>query len=121
MQRTQFRLLSPDLREEKLAQWLREPVSAVRRTALGIITTRMGDEGYRPNGEVMTALLQLLDDPSAQLRQEVLRIVQNLHEPSTMNALLARLPLENDVPTRRAMLRQSIQQAMTTQARCQRL
>jgi HEAT repeat protein len=53
----------------------------------------------------MATLLKLLDDPSAQLRQEVLRIVQNLHQPSTIEALLARLPLEKDVPTRRAMLR----------------
>jgi HEAT repeat protein len=105
MQQSYFRLLSPDLREEKLAQWLREPLSAVRRAALGIITTRMGDEGYRPTGKVMAALLELLDDPSAQLRQEVLRIVQNLHEPATMDALLTRLPLEKDVTTRRAMLR----------------
>jgi len=105
MEREHFRVLSPEAREAKLAQWLREPLAVLRRTALRIITGRMGDEGYRPAGDVLAALLQLLEDPSVELRQEVLRIVENLHDPSTIESVLSRLPRETDIATRRAIFR----------------
>ena len=96
LQRELFRALPPDQREPRLAQWLSDPLSEVKQTALSIISSRIADEGYRPGGDALTALLRLLDDPSVALRLEVLNIVPHVSDAAASSAALARLKVESD-------------------------
>lgn len=105
-QRECFRSVTSEQREVKLAEWLRDPVLDVRRTALTIITGRMGDEGYRPTGAVLEALLWMVSKESTGgLRREALTIVENLNDPKVVQSILAALEHEADRATRCAMLR----------------
>jgi HEAT repeat protein len=105
MERELFRTLGGDERDAKLVEWLRDPLDIVRRTALSIVGARIPDEGKRPQGEVLTALLDVFREGPAPLRREVLAIAQNLKDADVLDALLARLTLEEDIQTRLAIFR----------------
>jgi HEAT repeat protein len=102
-QRDLFRALPVEQRNDRLIEWLESPLSVVQGTALAIITARIADEGKRPDGEVLAALLRMLADVSPATRREVLLIIQNLNDPSVIDAVLARLRTEADHETRLAL------------------
>ena len=104
-QRELFRALNGDEREAKLAEWLGEPLPVVKLTAFSIIKAWIADEGKRPEGEVLAVLLRLLRNGSPSIRCEVLEIVQNLNDPSVVEAILAQLEREKDPVTRHAIFR----------------
>jgi len=103
LQRELFRVLTPEHKEAKLVAWLNDPMVVVQATALTIIRSRMADEGKRPEGAVLDALLQKLAQGPRPLRPEVLEIVQNLHDPRIVGSVLAQLDQEGD-PTFRSLL-----------------
>lgn len=99
-----FRAESAELRSGRLVEWLGAPLPAVQLTALAIIKARIADEGKRPEGEVLAALLRLLGNPSPATRREALLIVQNLNDPDVVSAVLAQLKVETDLATRLTIL-----------------
>jgi HEAT repeat protein len=104
-QREYFRTLPVEQREKVLVSWLGDSLVDVRRTALLIVTVLIGDEGYRPGSEMLTALLRSLSDTVPEVRLETLRIVQNLPAPSVGEAVLERLSQETDATVRQGLLR----------------
>lgn len=104
-QRELFRAVNGDHRDAKLAEWLDDSLPVVKFTALSIIKAHIADEGKRPEGEVLHALLALLAGESPQIRCEVLDIIQNLNDPAVVDAVLARLEQEKDPATRHAIFR----------------
>ncbi len=92
-------------RAAKLAAWLDDPLVQVKRAALGIIRARIGDEGKRPTGEVLAALLRLLKEGEPAIRRETLLIVQTLNDPAVVDAVLEQLRNESDGAMRHAVLR----------------
>ncbi len=104
-QRDVFRGLTQEQQEGKLADWLSDSLPEVRRGALLIIRARIADEGQKPSGKALSALLHLLEDDSPALRRETLLIVQNLDEPDVVGAVLARLDREEDPTTRHAIFK----------------
>ncbi len=104
-QRELFRALSGDQRMAKLAEWLDDTLPVVKLTALSIIKAQIADEGKRPEGHVLVALLRLLQDGSPKMRREVLDILQNLNDPAVVEAVLAQLEREDNPPTRHAIFK----------------
>ncbi|UCC28996.1 MAG: HEAT repeat domain-containing protein [Phycisphaerales bacterium] len=104
-QRELFRAVNGDHRDAKLAEWLDDPLPVVKFTALSIIKAGIADEGKRPEGQVLVALLGLLAGETPQMRCEVLDIIQNLNDPAVVDAVLARLTQERDPTTRHAIFR----------------
>lgn len=104
-QREVFRTVAEDQRDAKLVEWLNGQLPVVRLGAVSIIKTRMADEGKRPEGAVLTALLGLLKEKNAEARREVLQIAQNLNNPMVVKAVLDHLPAERDPATRHAVFR----------------
>ena len=103
-QRELFRQ-SGEQRDGKLIEWLQDPLPEVKLTALAIIRSRMADEGKRPEGPLLATLLQLLKQGKPDVRVAVLEIVQNLNDPSVVEAILARLERETDLAPRQAIFR----------------
>jgi len=103
-QRELFRALPAEQRRQKLIEWLASPVAEVKLTALNLIKTRIADEGKPPEGEVLAALVGLLRDGTDQERRDVLLIVQNVNDPSVVEAVIARLDVETDETMRLAIL-----------------
>lgn len=104
-QRDVFRGLTQEQQEANLADWLSDSLPEVRRGALLIIRARIADEGKKPSGKALSALLHLLEDGSPGLRRETLLIVQNLDEPDVVGAVLAQLDREEDPTTRHAIFK----------------
>lgn len=104
-QRDLFRSISPDQREARLIAWLEDPLEEVRRTALSTIRSQIADEGRRPQGELLAALLRLLQSDSPAIRREVLQIVQTLKDPGVEEAVLALLTRERDPSVRQAVFK----------------
>ncbi len=104
-QRELFRMLSAEQRDARLALWLNDPMAIVRRTALSIIKAEMADEGKRPEGAVLTALLNLIANDNAEITRAALEIVQNVRQPEVVAAVLLRLQQERDPATRHAVLK----------------
>lgn len=105
LQRELFRVLTPEHREAKLVAWLNDPMVVVQSTALTLIRARMADEGKRPEGAVLEALLQSLNEGPCALRPEVLEIIQNLDEPRVVVAVLGLLDRETDPAVRSLIFR----------------
>ena len=105
LQRDFFRAQPKTQGETKLAEWLSDPLEEVARTALSIIGSLIAEEGYRPTGEVLAALLGLLDSASATIRRETLELAQILSDPAAVAAVLARLGDERDPIVRIAIVR----------------
>ena len=103
LQRELFRSLPADQQSARLQQWLQDPLPEVKRTALTVISTRIVDEGYRPDEPVRTALLALLNDPSDALRSEVLTLLPHVPDPAVSQALVARLGQEQRLEVRVAL------------------
>ncbi|MCH8966641.1 MAG: HEAT repeat domain-containing protein [Planctomycetes bacterium] len=104
-QRDVFRTLTAEQKEQKLVEWLSDPLGEVALTAASIIKAHIADEGQRPTDEVLTALLSLLRSGQPATRREVLLIVQNLHDPVVVREVLAQLEVEQDPMTRHAILK----------------
>lgn len=104
-QRELFRSLPAEQRDGRLVTWLADPLPIVKTTALSIIKAQIADEGRRPEGAVRSALLQLLSDPSLEVRSEALVIVENLAAPDVIDAVVGRLAVESDPQVRLALLR----------------
>jgi len=104
-QREAFRALPADERDTRLAEWLVDPLPEVALSALDIIKTRIAEEGRRPEGELLAALLRLLREGEPSTRRDVLLIVQNLGDAVVMDAILEQLTEERDIPTRVAIFR----------------
>lgn len=104
LQRELYRALPPEQRRAKLIEWLTSPLAVVKLTALGLIKSRIADEGQAPAGEVLTVLLKLLNDGNAEQRREVLRIVQNVNDPVVVDAVLNRLTVETHADMRLPVL-----------------
>ncbi len=96
---------SGEQKAAKLVEWLGDPLTAVKLAALSIIKARMADEGSRPEGELLTAMLTLLDQASPEAQIATLEIVRRLKEPAVAAAVLARVELEQDRKVRQALLR----------------
>ncbi len=99
-QREVLRSLNPDQRDARLVEWLADPLPVIRMAALSIVRARIADEGKRPDGEVLAALLRMLPDGLAVVRREVVQIVQNLNDPAVVDAVILRLTDEKDPATR---------------------
>lgn len=104
-QRELYRAYSPEQRSVRLVEWLDYAHPVVQMTALEIIKSRIGDEGKRPDGQVLAALLRLLNHPSTSIRAEVLQIIQTLNDSEVVDAVLARLDQEKDSTIRQALLK----------------
>lgn len=103
-QRDVLRPLGAEQREAKLVEWLDDSLPLVKMAALSIVKARIADEGKRPDGEVLGALLRMLRSGPAVLRREALQIAQNLNDPAVVEAVIARLGEEKDPTTRVAAL-----------------
>lgn len=104
LQRELLRGLSPEQREAKLVEWIDDPLPLIKLAALAIVTSRMADEGKRPEGDLLAALLRLVRHESAAMRREALIVLQNLRDRAVVEAVLAQLERETDPATRLAML-----------------
>ncbi|MBI4717936.1 MAG: HEAT repeat domain-containing protein [Planctomycetes bacterium] len=104
-QRELFRTVSAEQQDARLLAWLEDAAPEVKLTALGIVQARIADEGRRPAGELLAALLQRLKDPSATVRREALLIVQTLNDAAAVKAVLAMLDGEKDTAMRQAALK----------------
>jgi len=105
-QRELFRTVSEEQRHEKLNEWLgNDSFPIVQQTALDIIKTRINDEGYKPEGTVLTALLKLLREGTQSLRRESLGIVQNLNDAVVLTSVLDMLEVEDVSATRHAIFK----------------
>lgn len=105
-QRELFRTVSEEKRHEKLNEWLRnDSFPIVQQTALDIIKTRINDEGYKPEGTVLTSLLKLLREGTQSLRREALGIVQNLNDAVVLTSVLDMLEVEDIPATRHAIFK----------------
>lgn len=98
-----YRSLTQDQQGPKLAEWLADPLPEVKGTALAIIKAGIADEGRRPGGAVLAAVLSLLQDAAPEIRREVLDIVQNVRDARVVKAVLAQLDRETDPETRQAI------------------
>lgn len=103
--RNTFRYLPGDQRETELIGWLKDPLPEVSLAAIELIKSRLADEGQRPEGAVLSTLLQLAKEGSPQVRRQALLILQNLNDAAVIETLLARLPVEDDPATRAAVIR----------------
>ncbi len=103
-QRDILRALGSEQRDAKLVEWLDDPLPAVRLAALSIVRARIADEGKRPEGEVLAALIRMLRGGSTALRRESLEIVRNLDNSTVVEAVISRLAEEKDPATRIAVL-----------------
>ena len=99
-----YRALPPEQRRAKLIEWLASPLDPVRLTALGLIKSRIADEGKAPTGGVLSALVDLVSSGTAAQRRESLAIVQNVNTPEVVAAVLARLEREPDAAIRLAVI-----------------
>lgn len=104
-EREVFRLTPVDQRDGKLVEWLNDPQDEVKSTAMALIKSRIADEGKRPEGEILVALLKLLKQGTPSVRRDVLSVVQNLHDPNVVRAVLAQLDEEKDPSTREAIFK----------------
>jgi len=103
-QRELFRALPAEHRQTKLVEWLDSPLPVVHQTALGIIKARIADEGKRPEGEVLAALLRLLRNGPELARRDVLQVVQASNDPVVVDAVLSYLESETNQSNRREIL-----------------
>ena len=103
-QRELIRPLNSEQRDAKLVEWIDDGLPAVKLAAMGIIKSRIADEGKRPEGDVLAALLRLLKHDAPAVRRETLQILQNLNDPAVVEGVLARLVEEKDAGTRQALL-----------------
>lgn len=104
-QRELFRTVPTEQQDVKLKEWIRDPLPVVKRTALTIIRARIADEGKRPEGAVLAALLDVFRQEAPLLRREVLEIIQNLDDSRVIEAILAQLVVEDDRVTRHAIFK----------------
>ncbi len=102
-QRDIFRGLGDGQKRAALTEWLGGSLAEVKLTALDLIKSRIADEGLRPEGDLLEALLDLLRHGSPSVRREVLLIVQNLSDPAVIEAVLDLLEVERDPATRYAV------------------
>ena len=102
-QRELLRPLNAEQRDAKLVEWIDDGLPAVKLAAMGIIKSRIADEGKRPEGDVLAALLRLLKHDLPAVRRETLQILQNLNDPAVVEGVLARLIEEKDAGTRQAL------------------
>jgi HEAT repeat protein len=105
LQRDLFRATPQDQRDTRLVEWLNDPQEEIKLTALAILKARITDEGKRPEGDVASALLELLKSRLSAVRKEVLAILQNLPDPSIVPAILAQLEQEQDPGIREAIFK----------------
>ena len=103
MQRELIRSLTPEQRQARLVEWIDGPSPVVRLAALRIIRSRIADEGKRPEGELLSSLLRLLQDPRGDVFREAAQIVQSLQDAVVVDAVLVRLEAERE-SSRRAVL-----------------
>ena len=103
-QREVLRPLTPEQREAKLVEWIDDPLPVVKLASLSFIRSRIADEGKRPEGDVLAAVLRLLEHDSSPMRREALLIVGNVTDKIVVEAVLARLEREKDKVTRHAVL-----------------
>jgi len=99
-----LRPLTGEQKEAKLAEWMNDSLAAVKQGAVALVRSQITDEGTRPSGEVLAALLRLLDHPSLTIRRDVLTIAENLQNETVIDAVLARLDLEKEPALRHAIL-----------------
>ncbi len=102
-QRELLRPLTPEQREARLVEWIDDPLLVVKSATLGIVRSRIADEGKRPDGEVLHALLRLLKHESAGVRRESLQILQNLSDAAVVEAVVGRLNDEKDSGVRQTV------------------
>lgn len=102
-QREVLRPLTEEQKQAKLAEWMDDPLTEVKQGAVALVRSRIADEGKRPTGDVLAALLRLLDHDSPTIRRDVLTIAQNVREKSVTRAVLARLDRETDASLRQAI------------------
>jgi len=102
-QRELIRPLNSEQRDAKLVEWIDDGLPAVKLAAMGIIKSRIADEGKRPEGEVLAVLLRLLKNDTPAVRRETLQILQNLNDPVVVEGVLARLVEEKDSGTRQSL------------------
>ncbi|MFQ5591437.1 MAG: HEAT repeat domain-containing protein, partial [Phycisphaerae bacterium] len=101
-----FRGLGTDQQQAKLAEWLEDPLTEIILVSLDLIKAKMADEGQRPEGKVLQALIRLLDSEEATVRLSVLEIVQNLkNEPSVAQAVLGRMANETEPEVQHLLIR----------------
>lgn len=103
--RNDYRQTPVEQRDARLVEWLKDPLPEVTLGAIEIIKARLADEGQRPEGAVRSALLQELREGPVSIRRGVLEIIQNLNDPDVVQALLARLDIEDDAATRAGIFR----------------
>lgn len=95
--------LSGDQASDRLVTWLRDSLMDVQLTAISIIRSQMADEGERPTGPLLGALLALIDSAPSPVRVATLQIVQNLSDPLVIATVLAQLERETDPVNRHAL------------------
>jgi HEAT repeat protein len=103
-ERELLRPLPPEQRDARLVEWIDDPQPAVKLAALGIVKARIADESKRPEGDVLAALVRLLRHETPAMRRESLQILQNLSDPSVLEAVLGRLEEEKDPALRQVVL-----------------
>ncbi len=102
-QRELIRSLNSEQRDAKLVEWIDDGLPAVKLAAMGIIKSRIADEGKRPEGDVLVALLRLLKHDAPTVRRESLQILQNLNNSAVEEGVLTRLIEEKDAGTRQSL------------------
>ncbi|MBI1826671.1 MAG: HEAT repeat domain-containing protein [Planctomycetes bacterium] len=103
-QREILRALPPEQRDTRLVEWMDDPLATVKLATFSLLRSRIADEGKRPEGETLNALLRQLKCESPIVRREVVGLVANLSDPSVVDAIIARLGEERDAGTHLALL-----------------
>lgn len=99
-----FRALPAEQRDTRLVEWLNSPIPLTNDTALAIIQARIADEGKRPEGEVLAALLRLMQKATGETQRRALQIAQTLNDPMVVEAMLKLLDRERQPKSRHAIL-----------------
>lgn len=89
-QRQLYRATAKDDRPALLAAMLRDPLEAVRRSALALMFQRLVDN-ERPGKALLGALTERLDDPSAAVRRSAAMLLRDAGDAAGADAVAKRL------------------------------
>lgn len=100
----QFRAATPEQRTDLIGRLLRWPNSRARLTGLAILFTEAA-EGRPLEPTALAEVRFLLTDASPEVRRDAAKVLGTINDSASLDALLAQLQREDDIPARAAIAR----------------